>query len=55
MKLMSAAEKGTEMNYETPTLEVAGSASELVQAYMGPRIDGGGYSFSQGATILEEE
>lgn len=36
------------MKYETPTLELIGQASELIQAYVGPHTDGGGYEFSQG-------
>jgi len=45
------------MEYETPTVEVVGPASELIQAYMGPRMDGDGYQFSLGLTCsaLEEE
>jgi hypothetical protein len=36
------------MEYEAPTVEVVGQASELIQAYLGPRTDGDGYTFSQG-------
>ena len=44
------------MNYEPPTLVVMGSASELIQAYVGPRIDGDGYQFSLAVcSPLEEE
>jgi hypothetical protein len=45
------------MNYETPTVEVVGLASELIQAYAGPRTDGDGYAYSQGLTCsaLEQE
>jgi hypothetical protein len=45
------------MEYETPTVEVVGPASELIQAYAGPRMDGNGYQFSLGFTcsVLEEE
>jgi hypothetical protein len=45
------------MKYETPTVEVVGPASELIQAYAGPRTDGDGYAFSLGLTCsaLEEE
>jgi hypothetical protein len=38
------------MDYETPTLEMIGEASELIQAYVGPRTDGDGYAYSQGLT-----
>lgn len=44
------------MEYETAVLEIAGSASDLVQAYFGPRTDGGGYIASQlSATLTEDE
>jgi len=45
------------MNYETPTVEVVGPASELIQASNGPRMDGDGYALSLGITCsaLEEE
>jgi hypothetical protein len=44
------------MDYETPTLELMGPASDLIQAYAGPRTDGDGYAFSQGFTgCLQEE
>lgn len=45
------------MAYEEPKAEVAGKASELVQAEMGPYYDGGAYSLSMGAvaqTATEE-
>jgi len=44
------------MNYEAPAVEIVGPASELIQAYAGPRMDGGGWTFSQGAicSVLEE-
>jgi hypothetical protein len=44
------------MDYETPAIEILGPASELIQAYVGPLTDGGGYSFSQGymCSPLEE-
>jgi hypothetical protein len=29
------------MKYETPEIEVIGAASELVQEFFGPNIDGG--------------
>jgi hypothetical protein len=45
---INQAEKGETMEYETPTVEVVGPASELIQAYAGPHTDGGGYEFSQG-------
>jgi hypothetical protein len=45
------------MSYEAPAVEVMGVASEVIQNYLGPRYDGDGYTFSQGATCstLEEE
>jgi hypothetical protein len=45
------------MDYQTPRLDVVGSASELIQAYVGPRYDGDGYiySFGQVCSSLEEE
>jgi hypothetical protein len=45
------------MKYETPTVEVVGPASELIQAFAGPRTDGDGYVFSWGLgySALEEE
>lgn len=45
------------MKYETPAVEVVGPASELIQASMGPRMDGDGYAYSLGLTCsaLEEE
>jgi hypothetical protein len=45
------------MKYETPTVEVVGTASELIQASNGPRTDGDGYIYSQGLTCsaLEED
>jgi hypothetical protein len=36
------------MQYEAPTADVVGSASDLIQASWGPRTDGDGYQFSQG-------
>jgi len=49
-------EKGVDMNYEAPVLVDAGSASDLVQAYLGPRTDGNGYINSQlCATLTEDE
>jgi hypothetical protein len=49
-------EKGGFM-YETPKVDEIGSASELIQAYFGPRYDGGGYvdSFGFVCSPLEEE
>lgn len=43
--------------YETPEMVEVGSASELIQAYAGPRYDGGGYIDSLGFVCgpLEEE
>jgi hypothetical protein len=43
------------MNYESPAVEIVGQASELIQTFYGPRIDGGGTSFSQGAICSELE
>ena len=45
------------MRYEMPTIEQVGAASALIQAYLGPRDDGDGYIYSQGAFcgLLEEE
>jgi hypothetical protein len=42
------------MNYEAPAVEIAGPASELIQAFCGPRYDGDGYLFSQGCQSLED-
>jgi hypothetical protein len=45
------------MKYETPVLEVVGTASELIQATQGPLNDGGPYQLSMGFiahTMLEE-
>jgi len=36
------------MVYEEPKVQVAGVASELIQAFAGPYEDGGGYQFSMG-------
>ena len=36
------------MNYEAPTIELIGQASELIQAFYGPRSDGDAYAFSFG-------
>lgn len=43
------------MNYETPAVDVIGSASELIQAYLGPHSDGDGYVYSQGFTCDPRE
>jgi hypothetical protein len=43
------------MEYETPTLDLVGSASKLIQAYAGPRMDGDAYQFSQGFTCGPQE
>jgi hypothetical protein len=50
-------EKGGTMKYETPRIDDVGPARELIQAYIGPRYDGDGSIFSQGAVCspLEEE
>jgi hypothetical protein len=55
--LLDVVEKGESMEYHTPTVELMGPASELIQAYVGPLTDGGGYTFSQGniCSPLEEE
>ena len=54
---LSVVEKGGEMDYEAPAVDVMGSASELIQDYAGPRYDGDGSSFSQAAICspLEED
>jgi hypothetical protein len=43
--------------YESPRMDEVGTASELIQAYAGPRYDGGAYIFSFGliCSQLEEE
>lgn len=43
------------MEYIAPVVEVAGLASEIIQAYAGPRTDGDGYAFSQGLVYNPEE
>jgi hypothetical protein len=43
------------MEYKTPVVEVVGPAKELIQAYMGPRMDGDGYQFSLGLVCNPEE
>jgi hypothetical protein len=43
------------MEYITPVIEVTGPARELIQAFMGPRTDGDGYSFSLGLVCNTEE
>jgi hypothetical protein len=43
------------MEYETPVVEVVGPASDLIQAYAGPRMDGDGYMYSQGLTCGPQE
>lgn len=43
------------MEYTTPVIEVAGPASELIQASMGPYMDGDGYQFSLGLACNPEE
>lgn len=43
------------MDYETPTVDPIGPASELIQAYVGPHTDGGGYEFSQGLICDPQE
>jgi hypothetical protein len=45
------------MRYETPEVDVIGTASDLIQNFAGPRTDGDGFEFSQGAICsnIEEE
>jgi len=43
------------MEYTTPVVDVAGPASEIIQASGGPRTDGNGYVFSQGFVCNPEE
>ncbi len=45
------------MHYETPTIDVIESASQVIEASNGPFSDGGGYQFSMGwsAAPLEAE
>jgi hypothetical protein len=43
------------MEYQTPTVELMGLASEFIQAYAGPRMDGDGYQFSQGFACGPQE
>jgi hypothetical protein len=45
------------MSYETPEVDVIGTASDLIQNFAGPRTDGDGLQFSQGAicSSIEEE
>jgi hypothetical protein len=45
------------MIYETPEVDVIGTASDLIQNFAGPRTDGDGREFSQGAicSSIEEE
>jgi hypothetical protein len=50
--IICLVEKGEPMDYESPTLELLGPASELIQAYMGPRYDGDAYQFSQAGTAF---
>jgi hypothetical protein len=44
------------MGYDAPEIEVMGTGSELVQAFVGPHSDFGAYALSLGATmnIVEE-
>ncbi len=46
--LARLAEKGESMDYEAPVLEEVGRASDLIKAYAGPDIDGGGWELSLG-------
>jgi hypothetical protein len=48
-------EKGNKMEYTTPVIEVTGPAREFIQASMGPRMDGDGYTFSLGLVFNPEE
>jgi hypothetical protein len=45
------------MEYTTPEVNVVGTGSELVQAFVGPLTDGGAHALSQMAvnSCLEEE
>ncbi len=49
------------MDYGTPTIDVIESATQLIEAYLGPAYDGDGYLWSQGyvaapvEAVLEEE
>jgi hypothetical protein len=43
------------MEYTTPIIEVVGPARELIQASMGPRMDGDGYAYSLGLVCNPEE
>jgi hypothetical protein len=45
------------MSYETPEVDVIGTASDLIQNFAGPRTDGDGHQLSQGAICsrIEEE
>jgi hypothetical protein len=51
------AEKGGQMEYVTPEVEVMGAGSELVQAFLGPHSDFGANALSLGAMCnnLEED
>ena len=54
---MQLAEKGEFMDYTAPSMEVIGTASELIQNFAGPLCDGDGVQFSMGSvcSTLEEE
>jgi len=42
------------MDYDAPVVEVIGQASELIQAFCGPHMDGDGYLLSQGCQAFED-
>jgi hypothetical protein len=41
--------------YEVPQIETVGSASELIQYFFGPSVDGNGFPNSQGLCSPLEE
>lgn len=43
------------MEYEAPTVDVVDAASNFICNYLGPRPDGDGYVFSQGAVCCSIE
>jgi hypothetical protein len=43
---LHSVEEGGSMEYETPAVEIVGAGSELVQAFVGPRTDGGATALS---------
>ena len=38
------------MEYDTPTVEIVGPASQLIQGYASATYDGNGYVYNQGLT-----